>query len=75
MRSGDAIPWKNRDGTQLQGMAKQILIDEIKFHDPSFKNKFDEVQKSVYRNGKWESLVEDKSIKVDKILDKIKDCN
>lgn len=71
---GEALPWKNKEGKKLQGMAMQVQSNvNLKDIDPA---DYDIVQKSIYEgNGNWKHIVEDKSIKVDKILDKIKKCN
>ncbi|WP_425658301.1 fibronectin type III domain-containing protein [Tenacibaculum ascidiaceicola] len=72
---GEAIPWKNRTEDKLQGMAMQVQIDGIKFHSDGFKDKYDIVQKSIYRNGKWEKITEDVSKKVDDIMGNLKKCD
>ncbi len=71
---GKALPWKSKDGEKLQGMAMQVQSN-VNLKDID-KSKYDIVQQSIYEgNGKWKHIVEDKSVKVDKILDKIKNCN
>ena len=52
-----------------------VQIDGIKFHSPAFKDNYDIVQKSIYRNGKWEDIIEDLSKKVDDIIGDTKKCD
>ncbi len=71
---GEAIPWKNKDGQKLQGMAMQVQSN-VNLKDID-KSRYDIVQKSIYEgNGEWRHIVEDVSKKVDDIMGNLKNCN
>ena len=70
IKYGEALPWKNKFGKPLDGNADQVEILGKKFHNLEEGLDYEIVQKSIYRNGKWDDIVPDRSLirsKIDKL--------